>query len=210
MPKDKKISRDKIIRAAIDEFTEYGYDKASMRRIGERCGLTAAALYRHFDSKAAMFRSLVKPAIDDFNEWMDGHAVQAAEEVRRSLDTSAYESVNLLRDRVYVAMMTELIYPRMDEYVLLVNKSSGSEYENFMSDLVDAHKERMVQYLDELRERGCEVSDISHENLHALLTVYCKALFEPVARGYSLEQGMQYLRIVDEFFGPGWRKLMGV
>ena len=107
-------------------------------------------------------------------------------------------------------MMKDLIYPRMDEYVLLVNKSAGSEYENFMSDLVDAHQERLVPYINKLRERGCKVKDISSEDLHILLTVYFKALFEPVARGYSLEKAMKYLRIIDEFFGPGWMMLMGV
>lgn len=210
MPKDKKISREKIIRAAIDEFTEYGYDKASMRRIGERCGLTAAALYRHFDSKAALFRTLVKPAIDDFNAWMDEHSARTAEEIRRSLDESGNGNISLSRDRIDIDMMKDLIYPRMDEYVLLVNKSAGSEYENFMSDLVDAHQKRLVPYINKLRERGCKVKDISVEDLHILLTVYFKALFEPVARGYSLEKAMKYLRIIDEFFGPGWMMLMGV
>ena len=46
MPRDKTLSHSRIIRAATEEFSEYGYDKASMRRIGQKCGLTAAALYR--------------------------------------------------------------------------------------------------------------------------------------------------------------------
>lgn len=47
MPRDKTASHAKIMAAAREEFMEYGFGKASMRRIGERCGMTAAGIYRH-------------------------------------------------------------------------------------------------------------------------------------------------------------------
>ena len=40
MPRDKTVSHVKIMAAAREEFMEYGFGKASMRRIGERCGMT--------------------------------------------------------------------------------------------------------------------------------------------------------------------------
>ena len=43
MPKDKTISHVRVMAAARDEFMEYGFEKASMRRVGERCGLTQRA-----------------------------------------------------------------------------------------------------------------------------------------------------------------------
>lgn len=209
MPRDKSLSHERIIRAAIDEFNEYGYEKASMRRIGERCGLTAAALYRHFDSKAALFRSLVEPALQDLNDWMDRHAVRTTEDVVRALDENEEDHPNQLWDKIEILMMEELIYPRMEEYSMLVNKSGGSEYGNFMNELVTAHQERMMPYFTTMKERGYKVKDISPEELHILLMAYCKALFEPVAQGYTLEQALRYLKTVDEFFTPGWKYIMG-
>ena len=82
MPRDKTFSHEKIIRAATEEFAEYGYDKASMRRIGKRCGLTAAALYRHFDSKEAMYDALVSPALEDLKEWVSEHVSKSEEAIR--------------------------------------------------------------------------------------------------------------------------------
>lgn len=209
MPRDKSLSHEKIIRAAIDEFNEHGYEKASMRSIGEKCGLTAAALYRHFDNKAALFRSLVEPALKDLNDWMDRHAVRTEEEISKALDEYEGDHCSQLWDKVEIKMMEELIYPRMEEYSMLVNKSSGSEYGNFMNDLVSAHQERMMPYFTTLKERGYKVKDITPEELHILLMAYCKALFEPVAQGYTLERALKYLKTVDEFFSPGWRELMG-
>ena len=57
MPRDKSASHIKIMAAAKAEFMEMGFEKASMRSIGNRCGMTAAAIYRHCrDKKAANMR----------------------------------------------------------------------------------------------------------------------------------------------------------
>lgn len=194
MPRDKTLSHAKIIRAAMDEFSEYGYEKASMRRIGSRCGLTAAALYRHFDSKEAMFDSLVRPALEDLRKWIDEHVAGEAKSIWVSTQ------IDLMRD---------LIYPRMEEYSLLINKSHGSGYSNFLNDLVEYQTKRMMPRLQELKKRGFDVKDISEEELHMLSTAYCAALFEPVMHNYSLEDAMKYLDTIEAFFMPGWRNLLG-
>ena len=86
MPRDKTLSHERIIRAARDEFSEYGFEKASMRRIGKRCGLTAAALSRHFDSKEAMFDALIRPALEDLEKWINEHVNRSEEAIRTCAD----------------------------------------------------------------------------------------------------------------------------
>lgn len=200
MPRDKYLSHEIIIRAAMDEFSEFGYDKASMRRIGQRCGLTAAALYRHFDSKEAMFEALVEPAVTDMKKWLEAHA---AADIKGGADPE------MMWNSVEVDMMRELIYPRMDEFSMIINKAKGSKYEDFLNELVTDHQERLMPHLRMLRDAGYKVRDISEDELHMLITAYCSALFEPVAHGYSLENAFKYLSTVEEFFMPGWKNLMG-
>ena len=200
MLRDKSLSHEKIIRAAMDEFSEFGYDKASMRRIGQRCGLTAAALYRHFDSKEAMFEALVEPAVTDMKKWLEAHA---AADIKGGADPE------MMWNSVEVDMMRELIYPRMDEFSMIINKAKGSKYEDFLNELVKDHQERLMPHLRKLREAGYKVKVISEDELHMLITAYCSALFEPVAHGYSLENALKYLSTVEEFFMPGWKNLMG-
>ena len=200
MPRDKSLSHEKIIRAAMDEFSEFGYDKASMRRIGQRCGLTAAALYRHFDSKEAMFEALVEPAVTDMKKWLEAHA---AADIKGGADPE------MMWNSVEVDMMRELIYPRMDEFSMIINKAKGSKYEDFLNELVTDHQERLMPHLRMLRDAGYKVRDISEDELHMLITAYCSALFEPVAHGYSFENALKYLSTVEEFFMPGWKNLMG-
>jgi AcrR family transcriptional regulator len=57
-------TRERILQTALDLFIEQGYDKASLREIAERVGVTKAALYYHFASKEEIFRTLVQPILD--------------------------------------------------------------------------------------------------------------------------------------------------
>lgn len=210
MPSDKTLSHEKIIQAARDEFLEYGYDKASMRRIGNRCGLTAAALYRHFDSKEDMFDALVRPALDDLKEWINLHVSRSEDAIRgcscEDLDGIAKKEI---WDSTEIDMMRDLIYPRMEEYAMLINKSHGSKYESFLDDLVEYQQDMMIPQLRELKRLGLDVKDISKEELHMVTMAYCTALFEPVVHNYSFEDAVQYLDTVEAFFMPGWKNLLG-
>jgi AcrR family transcriptional regulator len=50
---EKKENRvDEIIEAAISEFLENGYEKASMESIAKRANLSKGGLYHHFKSKS--------------------------------------------------------------------------------------------------------------------------------------------------------------
>ncbi len=57
-------TRQRILDAALDLFIEQGYDKTSLREIAERVGVTKAALYYHFESKDAIFRTLMQPILE--------------------------------------------------------------------------------------------------------------------------------------------------
>jgi AcrR family transcriptional regulator len=51
--------RDDIVSAAIDLFYEYGYQKASIRDICRRVGITQAALYYHFRNKEELLYTII-------------------------------------------------------------------------------------------------------------------------------------------------------
>jgi len=44
-------SRARIREAALSLFREHGFDRATLRQIGARCGMGASSIYRHVQSK---------------------------------------------------------------------------------------------------------------------------------------------------------------
>jgi len=201
MPKDKTASHIKVMAAAKEEFIEYGFEKASMRRVGERCGLTAAGLYRHCRDKEDLFDQLVAPAIERLKSWMDTHLTKYLSTVR--------DEGNLKWQDSWIDMMREVVYPHVDDYHLLLTCSSGTKYESFLHDLTQTAQERMLQYLPVLHDKGLTIREISPAALHLLLSAYVTALFEPVIHRYSLEESMKCLETIEAFFLPGWKTLFG-
>ena len=172
-----------------------------MRSIADRCGMTAAGIYRHCRDKEDLFDQLVSPAVDRIEKWQDAHVAR--------YETAMQEGKLVWQDS-WVDMVREIIYPHMEEYHLLLARSQGTKYGNFLHDLTEKSQERFWSYLPSIRALGHPVWDISLREFHLLLTAYMTALFEPVVHNYSREDAFACLETVEAFFLPGWKKLIGL
>lgn len=81
-------TRRSLIEAATREFSEYGYAKASLRRICSNCDLTTGALYFFFDSKEDLFRSVIEPVTSTIVKITERHFATESERMRRSLGSN--------------------------------------------------------------------------------------------------------------------------
>ena len=201
MPRDKTASHARVLAAAREEFLEFGFEGASMRRIGARAGMTAAGLYRHCRDKADLFRELVAPAVERIQTWLEAH-------IARNYDALEAGRVNLWQDSE-IDMMREIIYPNMEEYRLLLTRAQGTIYETFLHELVEQHQADMLRFWPALRARGYPAREIDPKELHLLLSAYTTALFEPVIHGYTREEALRCLKTLEVFFLPGWQQLLG-
>ena len=185
-------------------FLECGFEKASMRSIGERCGLTAAGIYRHCRDKEDLFDQLVMPFVQRINEWLTAHVARYVDAVNSGQKVAWRDSE--------VDMMREIIYPNMEDYHLLLSRSQGTKYENYLHDLTEQHQQELLNFFPMLRAEGYAVREIDPKELkelHLLITAYTTALFEPVIHNYSQEEALRCLETVEAFFLPGWKNLMG-
>ena len=54
-----KDTREKILGLALDRFSQNGYDGTNIRELTESLGLVKSAMYRHFESKEAIWNALL-------------------------------------------------------------------------------------------------------------------------------------------------------
>ena len=59
--------RGALLKSGREEFLAHGFEKASLRAICKKAGLTTGAFYSHFSGKEELFDALVKPMIDGFS-----------------------------------------------------------------------------------------------------------------------------------------------
>ncbi|WP_052460631.1 TetR/AcrR family transcriptional regulator [Microbacterium gorillae] len=60
-----EATRDRIIQAAVECFTEYGYTKTRVSDITHRAGTAQGNFYRHFTSLDDVFLAALAPALED-------------------------------------------------------------------------------------------------------------------------------------------------
>jgi AcrR family transcriptional regulator len=76
-------TRERILAAAERLFAEQGFSLVSMPSIGAASGVTAGAIYKHFDSKAALFFEVVRRTVETAplpeagEAWADGAGLPA-------------------------------------------------------------------------------------------------------------------------------------
>ncbi|SIM77160.1 TetR family transcriptional regulator [Micromonospora cremea] len=75
-------TRTRILRAALDLFAEQGYQRTSLRQIGERLRLTKAAILYHFPAKEHLLAALVEPLLADLEALLDAAQEQPTEQAR--------------------------------------------------------------------------------------------------------------------------------
>ena len=109
----------------------------------------------------------------------------------------------------WIDMMRDVVYPDMEDFYLLLTRSQGTRYEHFLHNLTENAQEQMIQYIPLLKEKGLQMTEVSPQEMHLLMSAYTTALFEPVIHRYPLEDAMRCLKTVEAFFLPGWKKLFG-
>jgi AcrR family transcriptional regulator len=61
---EAEVTRENILRAALELFAEQGYSRTTFAQIGKRIGMTRGAVYWHFENKEALLTALVEFAHD--------------------------------------------------------------------------------------------------------------------------------------------------
>ncbi len=134
MPRDKTLSHEKVKKAIKEEFLEKGFKDASIRSIGARAGMTSAGLYRHYADKETMFNAMVEPLIESIKNWTARHT-----DKKYNLVDGGVPDEELFGE-TFVDMIKEIILPRRDEFILLMSRSGGTKYENFIHDYVKGNQ----------------------------------------------------------------------
>ena len=90
-----EATRQKILDAAMDLFSEVGYAAAGLGEIIERAGMTKGALYHHFDSKEALATAIIEQG-DNLTRDVFGHVCQYSSPALENLIHGVFVVTDLL------------------------------------------------------------------------------------------------------------------
>ncbi len=145
----KDEMRNSIFEAALKEFSEKGFAKASMRDIARGAGMTVGNLYRYFHNKEALFYSIISPAYDCLMKL----AAESMEMVKYRFDTSFFEFLSEQILKISKEHKTELL--------ILFEGGGGTKYERVKEDMISVVENFLKgDFLRRLKNTGANIEDL--------------------------------------------------
>ena len=127
--------RDRLLRAAADVFAEYGYDGTRVAEIAKAAGVSNAALYSHFGSKAELLvQALRERGPHLLAELLKADPDQPVGEVL----LAAGRRLPQRRDGQRPLIVEALVAARRDRKVARLMRAHLGERETWLADLVRA------------------------------------------------------------------------
>jgi AcrR family transcriptional regulator len=97
--------RSRVLDAALELFSEHGFEGTTIQQIADRLGVTKAALYYHFESpKDEILAALIAPATDGLDSLLDDYEQRPRTPGQRRRFVEAYIDL-LLGQRQLIAYM---------------------------------------------------------------------------------------------------------
>lgn len=205
MRKKDKLAIDKILDCAKQEFFEKGFEGSSMRTIAENAGYTTGMLYSRFSDKSALFKSIVKEPADKLVSYYEYVQKQFAE----FEPAKQFNEMNIYVDK-RVDDMLDIIYDNFEEFKLIICKSKGSEYENYVDRLIEIETNNTVRFINELNAAGIKVNNVRADLSHILATAMFNGIFEVIEHDFNKDDARQYIKQLQYFFNAGWDKILGL
>ena len=182
-------SKQKILDAAMREFMDKGFEKASLRHIVKNAGLTTGAFYKYYPTKEALFAELVSPYANHmysiYDNTLENFQKQSAEEQTENMMDASSEGVE---------QMVEYLYEHYDNFKLLLCCADGTEY----------------QYIDTMRKAGADIPDIDEELCHMIASGMFSGIFEIVIHDMEKEDAKKRVATLKRFYTGGWEKVFGI
>ena len=204
MEEKSTVTLEKIQQAAMEEFSEKGFQGASLRQIVKQAGVTTGALYGYFSSKEALFASIVEPhAAALMGRFMEAQTAFAEMPEKEQPEHMGLESSQC------VHWMVDYICDHREPVKLLLRRAEGTSYEHFVHNMVEAEVEYTLRYMDVLRRLGRAVPELSQSLCHIIASGMFNGLFEIVVHDMPKEQALRDVEQFRTFYTGGWLKLMG-
>ena len=184
--------RLRLVLAAIDEVEEGGFERFSVRRIANVCGVSCAAPYKHFKNKREIFEAILDYITD---VWLDRQS-----RVRERMSGAPLRELLVELALEYVRFMVE--NPRFRAILMIKDQTFDSDYLNVKAKISDFSKEVILQY--------CAEHNVDHKV--AMVKMY---VVRSLIYGASLMFGncelpyneltMRYVRaVIDREFDLPW------
>ena len=189
----------RLIQSARDEFTKNGFIKADLKTICDNAGITTGAVYKRYKGKEELFCAVVKETADTLNGFV---SVRTDKDFSDMTDKEVCET--WIMNEKFMLDLFKMLWKIRGDFVLLLEKSAGTAYENYGHEFALRMTDAYMQYYNEAKKRGLAHADISRTEMHVLCTSFWTAIYEPFVHKMTWKEIEEHCRVMCRYFD--WTK----
>lgn len=205
MTEQELSTKQRILKAAKEEFLRLGFQNSSLRSIVKEAGVTTGAFYGYYTDKTSLFDALVKePAEKLYEIYLRAH--EDFEVMPPDLQISEMSQTS----KSGVRECFQYIYEHFDAFKLLICCGEGTSYEDYLHRLAKIEADSSLTFFTCMENVGKPVPTVSEDLNHILASAYLSGFFEVVVHDMSKEEAWAYVDKLTDFFAAGWKNLLGL
>lgn len=190
--KTRENTREKLLKAAQKLISERGYRGATTRQIASQAGVAECTLFKHFSSKAELFRVMMEKY---------GGSLQIKELMDKVWESefSNQESLKLIGVEFYGMLQRhksyiKIVHLEMHNYPVEIGSTQNKLQHDFMQAFID--------YFGMLRKKGL-LRDVSVEATAELFVggIYFYFLRQEILSGRTVPRS-EFEKRIEEFVEP--------
>ena len=198
IPKDK-IER-KILAAAREEFTDSGFQLASMRKIADKAGVSVSNIYNYFENKDELFVAIVKPTISEIDKYFDDKEL--------GCDYGKPEKWGLEYHLIMLGKLADFIDANRQILKMIAFSAHGSSLQNYRELLIERYTRICMECMKKAEQLypGLKAG-ISQFFAHNIASFWMNIILEILMHGISRDKMLEFLKEIMKFMFYGYEGL---
>ena len=194
-----------ILEASRKEFMEYGYEKASLRRIAKEASVTTGAIYGYFAGKDALFAALTEDAAEELVElYTKVHSDFA------SLPPEEQPDMLNVETEECVPWLVNYVYDHFEAFKLLLCCGAPGCGERFFDRLAEVEEQSCHDFVAAVEQMGYPVPKLGDALIHIVCSTFFRQIQEFVDHDIPREEAMSCSLILSRFQHAGWKKILNL
>lgn len=187
--KEEHNAKEQLLRAGKEEFLENGFERASLRKICKKAGVTTGALYFFFENKEDLFCQIVSDTVMQMEN--------LAKELTRSELSGEIKSSDTDK------RLMEFLWVNRSQIKLLMDKSEGTRYENFKREIFEQMEKNFSLFFKKYSKLNEDKNLI-----RVLVEMRMRGYMELIYGDYPLEEIVRLSDMIGCYADGGFESLL--
>lgn len=194
-------TRERILQAAKDEFTQRGFQGSSLRRISAGAGVTTGAIYFFFEGKDDLFDAILSEITVPFARSMRDHYEAEHNYLEKKAEDNQEADIDVGMELI------DFYFEKRQTWDILLGNQDHPSVKAFLDHFVDESTEHYLYLLELARKEDPKRAPVDPFAVHQFVHMQVDTMMNLVSHDFNKEEMKKHSRIVTKMLRAAFTAL---